>query len=575
MPDGVALAGSGSQITVERNGAVLESLDEEGFTDGAHPISATETDQTVALEAGRYVVEIVLVNDNDDTAVYRESVILLSGLTTEIAFAPAAGGFLSASERAALTLVDELEFGVTAGNEGGIVVGELVTDGGGYAIAVTAPNGTGTVSFTLKKPEGHIVTVGGGDGGKVIASAGETLVVFAVDTSTVANTGGPIVFTLTVAEDGKISVDISVRVTVHAFPISSPDPSLTTNSAFLLKNDGTLWAVGYNRYGSFGNGTTIDTRPYTTDTFTQVANSVTAVANYASDTYIIKDDGSLWAAGRNNYNTHTSETSAFEKEFASGAKAVSVYNGILVLMENGDVYARGTNTNGQLGAGTVANVTEWTKVAEGVKQIAKGNIFSLILKNNGEVWGAGKHAALGIGTSGDVAEYASFQKVFENAAAIAVGASHSLILKNDGTLWGAGEAINGKLGNGNINQNPNFNPNVESFTQLKDSNERAISGVSAISGGSQHSLILKTDGSLWGTGFLNNFNCTDGSSELRVGYFTKMVDGGVTKISAQGPQSFIIKNDGTLWAAGNVGMGILGNTAATVCQDFTQITWPQ
>jgi alpha-tubulin suppressor-like RCC1 family protein len=372
---------------------------------------------------------------------------------------------------------------------------------------------------------------------------------------------------------------------ITPFPIASSSYSSSAASSgatLLLKNDGTVWATGNNRRGQFGNGTTIGASPYTTTTFTQVADHVVAVADSVQDTYIIKDDGSLWAAGYNNSNAHTSNTSTFERVYPAGVdsavkvKAVSVNEGILVLMENGEVYAKGTNANGQLGTGTTATVTEWTRVATDVKAIAKNQYFSLILKNNGEVWGAGKNYfnALGLGPDSNFTytDYPTFRKVFDNAAAIAVGSTHSLILKRDGNLWGAGAPYYGKLGNGNIGNTSSSNPSGDIFTQIYDSNGNPISGVSAISAGDRHSLMLK-DGSVWGAGELN-FDFHDGDNGASVGWFTRMVDSGVTKISAQGRQSFIIKADGTLWVSGLVNIGILGNTAQTKTMAFTQITMP-
>jgi alpha-tubulin suppressor-like RCC1 family protein len=370
-------------------------------------------------------------------------------------------------------------------------------------------------------------------------------------------------------DDGPVFPEIT------GFPISSSGAS--TAVTLLLKSDGTVWATGYNRYGGFGNGTTInipggglyDPPIYTADTFTQVADHVVAVADSSEDTYLIKDDGSLWAAGRNTNKAHTTNTSTFEKELDSGVKAVSVNGGILVLMENGDVYARGKNGNGQLGTGTTTDVTTWTNVASDVTAIAKSEHFSLILKNDGEVWGAGINHQGALGLAEDNTQHSTFQKVFEGAAAIAVGpSSHSLILKNDGSVWGTGQAYFGRLGNGNTGAAA-VNPDITAFTQIKDSEGTVISGVSAISAGAYHSLILKTDGSVWGTGRLN-FDFNDGQNGADVGRFTRMAEG-VTKISAQGYQSFIIKGDGTLWVAGNVNVGIFGNIAQEKKLAFTQV----
>jgi alpha-tubulin suppressor-like RCC1 family protein len=162
--------------------------------------------------------------------------------------------------------------------------------------------------------------------------------------------------------------------------------------------------------------------------------------------------------------------------------------------------------------------------------------------------------------------------VFKNAAAIAVSSTEpsSLILKNDGSLWGAGSSAYGRLGDGYTDSRANP---ITAFTPIKDSEGIAISGVIAISAGRRHSLILKTDGSVWGTGQLN-FAFEGNSTGAVVGWFTKMVDSGATKISVQGNKSFIIKNDALL-VAGEVSIGILGNTALEKPLAFTQITMPE
>jgi alpha-tubulin suppressor-like RCC1 family protein len=401
---------------------------------------------------------------------------------------------------------------------------------------------------------------------------------------------------ITVANEGNVKVkinktgietterDVAVYKEEIQFPEIMPFPIASSSSTtaagtsgvtLLLKSDGMVWATGNNRYGQFGNGTTRDSAPYFATTFTQITDHVVTVADNGQDAYIIKDGGSLWAAGRNNTGTHTSMTNTFEEEFTSGVKAVSVNGGILVLMENGKVYAKGVNDWGQLGTGTTTEVTAWTEVAADVTAIAKSTYFSLILKTNGEVWGAGTNVYGSLGENLDNSTHSSFQKVFENAVAIAVGSEpFSLILKNDGSLWGAGAPANGRLGNGNTAVLQADNPYITAFTPIVDSDGKAISGVSAISAGYSHSLILKTDGSVWGTGQLN-FAFEDNPTGANIGWFTRMVDGGVTRISAQGYQSFIIKNDETLWVAGNVNRGILGNDAMAKTLAFTQITMPE
>jgi len=68
------------------------------------------------------------------------------------------------------------------------------------------------------------------------------------------------------------------------------------------------------------------------------------------------------------------------------------------------------------------------------------------------------------------------------------GYSDTLIVGSDGSLWGTGRNGDGQLAIGNTNS-------VSLPKQI------LANGVAAVSAGYYHSLILKTDGSLWATGY--------------------------------------------------------------------------
>ena len=65
---------------------------------------------------------------------------------------------------------------------------------------------------------------------------------------------------------------------------------------------------------------------------------------------------------------------------------------------------------------------------------------------------------------------------------------HSLILKNDGTLWGCGWNSYGQLGLGD-------NYNRTTFTQVTTN---IVNDVKSVYCGYQHNFILKNNGTLWG-----------------------------------------------------------------------------
>jgi alpha-tubulin suppressor-like RCC1 family protein len=93
--------------------------------------------------------------------------------------------------------------------------------------------------------------------------------------------------------------------------------------------------------------------------------------------------------------------------------------------------------------------------------------------------------------------------------ALAVNDLSNFILKTDGTIWGAGSSSNGELGFGDSTEGK---ADKTTFTQVP-----GISGVTAIAVGSNTSIILKEDGTIWGTG--NN-----GSSQLGLNHSDKVYE---------------------------------------------------
>merc|ERR1712050_520802 len=69
----------------------------------------------------------------------------------------------------------------------------------------------------------------------------------------------------------------------------------------LVKQDDTLWAAGRNGYGQLGTGVTSSDFQ---KSFVKVMADVKAVSAGYEDTMVVKKDGTLWAAGRNVFGQH-------------------------------------------------------------------------------------------------------------------------------------------------------------------------------------------------------------------------------------------------------------------------------
>lgn len=81
------------------------------------------------------------------------------------------------------------------------------------------------------------------------------------------------------------------------------------NHSLFIKNDQTLWGMGYNLSGQLGDGTYSLTGPnYGINQPEMVAGSVTDGAGGQSHSLFVKNDGSLWGMGDNSYGQLGSAT---------------------------------------------------------------------------------------------------------------------------------------------------------------------------------------------------------------------------------------------------------------------------
>jgi alpha-tubulin suppressor-like RCC1 family protein len=202
-------------------------------------------------------------------------------------------------------------------------------------------------------------------------------------------------------------------------------------------------------------------------------------------------------------------------------------------------------------------------VAHDVKAIAAGGWHSLFLKTDGTLWGMGSQnfGQLGDGRPGFVQYGAANGFLFTNlpeeivsgnVVAIAAGGEHSLFLKSDGSLWGMGWNWYGQLGIGN-------------FTSTNVPVLIIASNVVAIAAGGYHSLFLMSDGSLWGMGMNAEGQLGDGSYAIYppgvhgVDIPEMIVPSNVLAIAVGQYHSLFLKSNGSLWAMGQNTQGQLGD----------------
>jgi alpha-tubulin suppressor-like RCC1 family protein len=86
-----------------------------------------------------------------------------------------------------------------------------------------------------------------------------------------------------------------------------------------------------------------------------------------------------------------------------------------------------------------------------------------------------------------------------------------------------------------------------------------MTGVKAVSASVNHTMILKTDGSLWGTGSDMNGELGAGGSVGFTDVPVQIIASDVIAVSAGGGHTVFAKSDGSIWATGMNSNGQLGN----------------
>lgn len=322
------------------------------------------------------------------------------------------------------------------------------------------------------------------------------------------------------------------------------------HSVFLC-SDSTVMAVGENKNGELGNGTTTNsTTPVPVSNLTGII-SVSAGQGF---TLFLKNDSTVWACGDNTYGqlangTNISSNVPFQIPSLTNIIAISAgFKHSLFLKNDGTVWACGANVfapilgGGMLGDGTQTNRKTPVKVnaVSNIVAVSGGASFSLFLKSDGTVWACGSNYFGQVGNGGfPLTSVVTPVRInsLSSIRAIAAGFDHCLYLKNDGTVYGAGLNICGEMADGTTSSKS---------VPIKI---RGISEVVAIDAGSDHFLYLKNDGTVWASGINGEGELGDGTGFDKNKVVQTSISG-VNAISAGDYFSLYSKNDSTIWASG-------------------------
>ncbi|MGE0358426.1 MAG: choice-of-anchor D domain-containing protein [Burkholderiales bacterium] len=294
------------------------------------------------------------------------------------------------------------------------------------------------------------------------------------------------------------------------------------------------------------------------------------VAGGASHSLALRDDGSVWAWGRDDSGQlgdpmGTNRRLAPVPVLPAGSGVTAIAAGDhhnLALKADGSVWAWGANGFGQVGNGGTASQFTPVQVipASGaIVAIAAGRQHSLAITATGSLYAWGDNSGGQLGDDRQMMRTTpTLVGTIANLVAIAAGWDFSLALHADGTVWGWGFNGEGQLGDGSFSMRA-------TPVQALFSPGNPVDAVGAIATGGYHSLALRGNGALWGWGSYSYSQLSTGSTlghtatpvQAKLDFFTPLLN--VSEIASGSLHSFARTADGTLRGWGFSDFGDVGN----------------
>ncbi len=412
---------------------------------------------------------------------------------------------------------------------------------------------------------------------------------------------------------GEVAYDFSKPVTKN----------LTLTAKWTPASRNSTWSISPDKGSQLGRESTTITPPDSASRgirFSQVSGST-----YAGFSLAVGSDGNAYAWGGNYYGqlgdgtgrshrstpvmVRTPDRSTYP-DLPADFTYLQVSAGgdhSLALGSDGNAYAWGNNSHGQLGDGTTSERHAPVRVKTPDRstypdlpadftylQVSAGGQHSLAIGSDGNVyaWGYNFIGALGDGTTStrqttpvrvktpDRSTYPDLPKDFTYLQ-VSAGGDHSLALGSDGNVYAWGRNDNGRLGDGTTGEryapvrvktpDRSTYPDLpKDFTYLQ------------VSAGYSYSLALGSDGNAYAWGNNSHGQLGDGTTSERHApvrvktpdrstYPDLPADFTYLQVSAGGDHSLALGSDGNAWAWGSNTYGQLDNNTASGTSDANPV----
>ena len=221
----------------------------------------------------------------------------------------------------------------------------------------------------------------------------------------------------------------------------------------------------------------------------------------------------------------------------------------------GTPWTWGENAYGQLGSGNTTTRRTGAPVTglNGVIDMHGGREHVVALKSDGSVWtwGSNVEGQQARGTTANTLVPTRVTSLGFDNVAVETGHNHTVVLKSNGTVWAAGLNSDGQLGDGT--------------TTLRRSpvQVNGITDAIGIAAGRDMTYAIRASGQLWGWGRNDEGQLGDGTltrrlAPVRVGTLTN-----VTSVTGGRDHGVAVLGDGSAWAWGSNNYGQVGDGTIT------------
>jgi alpha-tubulin suppressor-like RCC1 family protein len=233
--------------------------------------------------------------------------------------------------------------------------------------------------------------------------------------------------------------------------------SLRALHAGAIATDESLWCWGANSWAQLGDSSTAHRF---TPTRIGVNSRWHKIVTGSFTSFAIKNDGSLWAWGASmngvagiDTNLHPLPAPTQVGKDTNWRDVSPGFNHSLGIKNDGTLWAWGRNQRGEVGDGTT--VIKYTPVlvssSNDWKQIQASNTYlgldaSLAIRLNGTLWGWGSPSLLGDTSFNNSILVPTQIGTDSNWLKVVFGENHCIALKTDSSLWTWGNNAEGALG---------------------------------------------------------------------------------------------------------------------------------